>query len=107
MSFVPTTLIGILAIVAFVLVVIPFIVASFLRNVEAGTIRLVSWLAGGTVGRNRISGSNFSSSSCSFLPSGSVSVAPAVAWASLIEIPSSKKERANHSPVACTVPGAT
>ena len=25
------------------------IVASFLRNVEAGTIRLVSWLAGGTV----------------------------------------------------------
>ncbi|MEO7455286.1 MAG: hypothetical protein ABIY52_03440 [Gemmatimonadaceae bacterium] len=32
-----------------VLVVIPAIVASFLRNVEAGTIRLVSWLAGGTV----------------------------------------------------------
>ena len=32
-----------------VLVAIPFIVASFLRNVEAGTIRLVSWLAGGTV----------------------------------------------------------
>ena len=28
---------------------IPLIVASFLRNVEAGTIRLVSWLAGGTV----------------------------------------------------------
>ena len=27
----------------------PAIVASFLRNVEAGTIRLVSWLAGGTV----------------------------------------------------------
>src|SRR5258708_34425901 len=27
----------------------PDIVASFLRNVEAGTIRLVSWLAGGTV----------------------------------------------------------
>src|SRR5437868_13134488 len=25
------------------------LVASFLRNVEAGTIRLVSWLAGGTV----------------------------------------------------------
>ncbi len=32
-----------------VLVVLPAIVASFLRNVEAGTIRLVSWLAGGTV----------------------------------------------------------
>jgi len=32
-----------------VLFVVPFIVASFLRNVEAGTIRLVSWLAGGTV----------------------------------------------------------
>ncbi len=32
-----------------VLVAVPFIVASFLRNVEAGTIRLVSWLAGGTV----------------------------------------------------------
>ncbi|MDB4915968.1 MAG: hypothetical protein JWM95_3612 [Gemmatimonadetes bacterium] len=32
-----------------VLVIIPAIVASFLRNVEAGTIRLVSWLAGGTV----------------------------------------------------------
>ena len=36
-------------VVVFVLVVIPLIVASFLRNVEAGTIRLVSWLAGGTV----------------------------------------------------------
>src|SRR5438874_7096513 len=32
-----------------VLIIIPMIVASFLRNVEAGTIRLVSWLAGGTV----------------------------------------------------------
>jgi len=32
-----------------VFLVIPVIVASFLRNVEAGTIRLVSWLAGGTV----------------------------------------------------------
>jgi flotillin len=29
--------------------VIPMIVASFLRNVEAGTIRMVSWLHGGTV----------------------------------------------------------
>ena len=32
-----------------VFVVTPIIVASFLRNVEAGTIRLVSWLAGSTV----------------------------------------------------------
>jgi flotillin len=36
-------------VVGFVLVVVPLIVASFLRNVEAGTIRLVSWLHGGTV----------------------------------------------------------
>src|SRR5437764_3982743 len=36
-------------IVVFVLFIIPMIVAGFLRNVEAGTIRLVSWLAGGTV----------------------------------------------------------
>src|SRR4051812_14571308 len=32
-----------------VLVAIPAIVAGFLRNVEAGTIRLVSWIGGGTV----------------------------------------------------------
>jgi flotillin len=32
-----------------VLILIPTIVASFLRNVEAGTIRLVSWTGGGTV----------------------------------------------------------
>src|SRR5215212_9368154 len=32
-----------------VFVVIPTIVASFLRNVEAGTIRIVTWLHGGTV----------------------------------------------------------
>src|ERR1700716_659355 len=32
-----------------VLVIIPAIVASFLRNVDAGTIRLVSWLNGGSV----------------------------------------------------------
>lgn len=32
-----------------ILVAIPAIVASFLRNVEAGTIRIVSWLHGGTV----------------------------------------------------------
>src|ERR1700710_327315 len=37
------------AVVIAIFFVIPFIVASFLRNVEAGTIRLVSWLAGGTV----------------------------------------------------------
>src|SRR4051812_13781061 len=37
------------AIVFGVIFVIPAIVASFLRNVEAGTIRLVSWLHGGTV----------------------------------------------------------
>src|SRR5215217_9127511 len=37
------------AVLVGVLVIIPAIVASFLRNVEAGTIRLVSWLAGGTV----------------------------------------------------------
>jgi flotillin len=36
-------------VVVFVLVVIPAIVASVLRNVEAGSIRLVSWLHGGTV----------------------------------------------------------
>ncbi|HUP88676.1 MAG TPA: hypothetical protein VM100_04985 [Longimicrobiales bacterium] len=36
-------------VVVFAVVVIPAIVASFLRNVEAGTIRLVSWLNGGTV----------------------------------------------------------
>src|SRR6188508_3342858 len=39
----------ILVVVGFILVVLPVIVASFLRNVEAGTIRLVSWLHGGTV----------------------------------------------------------
>ena len=36
-------------VVAFVLFVVPLIVASFLRNVEAGEIRLVSWLGGHTV----------------------------------------------------------
>src|SRR5437762_5668985 len=35
--------------VVFVVFVIPIIVAKFLRNVEAGEIRLVSWLAGGTI----------------------------------------------------------
>jgi flotillin len=42
-------LITVAAVVIGVLVILPAIVASFLRNVEAGTIRLVSWLAGGTV----------------------------------------------------------
>ena len=36
-------------VVVFVLFVVPLIVASFLRNVEAGEIRLVSWLGGHTV----------------------------------------------------------
>src|SRR5678816_1537086 len=36
-------------VVLFVLVAVPIIVAKFLRNVEAGEIRLVSWLGGGTV----------------------------------------------------------
>jgi flotillin len=44
-----STLITVAAVVIGVLVILPAIVASFLRNVEAGTIRLVSWLAGGTV----------------------------------------------------------
>ena len=38
-----------LGVIVLVLVVIPGLVASFLRNVDAGTIRLVSWLNGGTV----------------------------------------------------------
>jgi len=44
-----STLLIIGGVVVFILFVIPFIVSSFLRDVEAGTIRLVSWLAGGTV----------------------------------------------------------
>lgn len=36
-------------VVGFVLVAVPLIVAKFLRNVEAGEIRLVSWLSGGTI----------------------------------------------------------
>jgi flotillin len=39
----------ILLVVLFALVITPAIAAAFLRNVEAGTIRLVSWLHGGTV----------------------------------------------------------
>src|SRR5690348_1595701 len=37
------------AILIGVFIIIPGIVASLLRNVEAGTIRIVSWLAGGSV----------------------------------------------------------
>lgn len=44
-----STLIIAAAVVFGVLVILPAIVASFLRNVEAGAIRLVSWLHGGTV----------------------------------------------------------
>src|SRR5919202_6108411 len=43
------SLIAIAVVVFAVFFVVPLIVASFLRNVEAGTIRLVSWLHGGTV----------------------------------------------------------
>ena len=43
------SLLLIVGIIVLVLVLIPTIVASFLRNVEAGTIRLVSWTGGGTV----------------------------------------------------------
>src|SRR6478752_6811242 len=39
----------VLGVVVFVLIAVPVIVAKFLRNVEAGEIRLVSWLGGGTV----------------------------------------------------------
>ena len=43
------SLVLIVGVVVGVFVVVPAIVASFLRNVEAGTIRIVSWLHGGTV----------------------------------------------------------
>jgi flotillin len=39
----------VVGVVVFAVLAVPLIVASFLRNVEAGTIRLVSWLHGGTV----------------------------------------------------------
>ena len=42
-------LIPLIGLVVFVVIVVPVVVASFLRNVEAGTIRMVSWLQGGTV----------------------------------------------------------
>jgi flotillin len=43
------TLIIVAAVVVGVLGVIPLIVSSFLRNVDAGTIRMVSWLQGSTI----------------------------------------------------------
>jgi hypothetical protein len=43
--------IGVILFVLFILV--PAIVASFLRNVEAGTIRMVSWLHGAPASRRR------------------------------------------------------
>lgn len=43
------SLLLIVGVIFLVLILIPTIVASFLRNVEAGTIRLVSWTGGGTV----------------------------------------------------------
>src|SRR5512146_3559546 len=39
----------IIVVLVVVLIGLPLIVAGFLRNVDAGTIRLVSWLQGGTV----------------------------------------------------------
>src|SRR6201985_1187564 len=39
----------IVGVVVFAVVIVPAVVAGFLRNVEAGTIRMVSWLQGGTV----------------------------------------------------------
>jgi flotillin len=42
------TFIPIIIAVVVLLIVIPLIVSSFLRNVEAGTIRMVSWLSGTT-----------------------------------------------------------
>src|SRR3954467_12567858 len=49
MSQMTQMLIIIAAILVGVLGVIPLIVSSFLRNVEAGTIRMVSWLQGSTI----------------------------------------------------------
>ena len=43
------TLLIVAGILLGVLFVIPLIVSSFLRNVEAGTIRMVSWLQGSTI----------------------------------------------------------
>ena len=43
------SLLLIVGVIFIVLILIPTIVASFLRIVEAGTIRLVIWTGGGTV----------------------------------------------------------
>jgi flotillin len=43
------TLMWIAGILVLLLVILPLIVNSFLRNVQAGTIRMVSWLRGSTV----------------------------------------------------------
>src|SRR3954471_8713869 len=43
------TLIIVAAVLVGVLGVIPLIVSSFLRNVDGGTIRMVSWLQGSTI----------------------------------------------------------
>ncbi|WP_425144857.1 hypothetical protein [Deinococcus sp.] len=44
-----SSLVVIAVILVVVLVLIPVLVSSFLRNVQAGTIRMVSWLRGSTV----------------------------------------------------------
>ena len=44
-----SNLIWIVGILVVLLILVPLIVNSFLRNVQAGTIRMVSWLRGGTV----------------------------------------------------------
>ncbi|WP_407541889.1 hypothetical protein Q0M94_20645 (plasmid) [Deinococcus radiomollis] len=44
-----SNLIWIVGILVVLLVLVPLVVNSFLRNVQAGTIRMVSWLRGGTV----------------------------------------------------------
>jgi flotillin len=44
-----SSLLVVLVVLGAVFFLVPLIVASFLRNVEAGEIRLVSWLHGGTV----------------------------------------------------------
>ncbi|WP_407572330.1 hypothetical protein [Deinococcus altitudinis] len=44
-----SNLIWIVGVLVALLILVPLIVNSFLRNVQAGTIRMVSWLRGGTV----------------------------------------------------------
>src|SRR5437867_10801648 len=43
----PLVIVGVVLVGVFL--VVPMIVAAFLRDMDAGTIRIVSWLAGGTV----------------------------------------------------------